>query len=173
MKPILIPILAFFLLFPVTACKAKDDTAAQAPAQEQTAEDHVLPVEKLIIEKKDGSKKFGFNVEIATQPQEVMRGLMFRDSMAEDHGMLFIFGAPRQRNFWMKNTHIPLDIIYIKEDGTIGHIAKNAIPFDETPLPSVEPALTVLEINGGLSDKLGISDGDMVYMAPQPKTVAP
>lgn len=125
------------------------------------AQETAADTEKLVIRTAQG-EEFLFNIEIADTPETIMRGLMFRSSMPEDHGMLFLFGQERPRNFWMKNTLIPLDIIYIRADGKIGHIHENAIPHDETPLPSNGPALMVLELNGGVTDRLGIAPGDEV-----------
>ncbi|MAZ76889.1 MAG: hypothetical protein CMH31_06280 [Micavibrio sp.] len=87
---------------------------------------------------------------------------MHRTTLAENAGMLFYFGAEQPRSFWMKNTLIPLDLIFVKLDGTIHHIHENAIPKDETPLPSQGNVGAVLEINGGLSKKLGIKPGDTI-----------
>jgi hypothetical protein len=90
---------------------------------------------------------------------------MCRKTMAPGHGMLFEFPQAEQQTFWMKNTYIPLDIIYIGRDGRIVSISANAKPFDESPLPSAGPANGVLEIKGGLSAKLGIKAGDKVRHA--------
>jgi uncharacterized membrane protein (UPF0127 family) len=104
-----------------------------------------------------------FTVEIALTPQEMARGLMNRTEMAKDAGMIFWFGDEAERGFWMKNTYIPLDLIFIRRDGTIGHIHENAKPMDETSIRSNGPAAAVLEINGGLSKTLGIAPGDKVH----------
>lgn len=108
-----------------------------------------------------------FRVERAGTVDEQQRGLMFRTNIPADHGMLFWpyppeGGPPRDANFWMKNTPSPLDIIFIRADGTIAHIAENAVPFDESPIPSGEPIGAVLEINGGKAGELGIAEGDRV-----------
>jgi uncharacterized membrane protein (UPF0127 family) len=86
---------------------------------------------------------------------------MFRRSLAPDAGMIFPYSPPQDVAFWMKNTLIPLDIIYIRYDGTIARIT-HAKPLDETPLPSGEPIATVLEIAGGRAAELGIREGDSV-----------
>ena len=84
--------------------------------------------------------------------------------MNENEGMLFVFHDEKPRSFWMKNTYIPLDIIYLNKDKQIVSIAKNAEPLSETSRPSEGEAMYVLEINGGLSDKLGLMKGDyMTY----------
>jgi len=105
-----------------------------------------------------------FNVELAETPEQRERGLMFRQEMAADAGMLFDFGVPQRRvYFWMKNTMIPLDLIFINDQGIVAHIHENAVPLSEDLLPSVHPIRAVLEINGGMSKKLGLQVGDKIY----------
>lgn len=99
-------------------------------------------------------------VEFAKNDEERALGLMYRSSMDEHQGMWFIFPEEAPRSFYMRNTEIPLDIIYLDKDKKVVSIAKNARPYDETSLPSEKPAMYVLEINGGLSDKWGIENGD-------------
>ena len=99
-------------------------------------------------------------VEFAKNDEERALGLMYRSSMDEHQGMWFIFPEEAPRSFYMRNTEIPLDIIYLNKDKKVVSIAKNARPYDETSLPSERPAMYVLEINGGLSDKWGIEKGD-------------
>ncbi|WP_448661177.1 DUF192 domain-containing protein [Sphingomonas sp. CJ20] len=108
-----------------------------------------------------------FNVETARTPAEQARGLMFRTNLPADGGMLFApypgdGGPPRAASFWMKNTPSPLDILFIRANGTIAAIAANAEPFSEIPLKSGEPVAAVLEINGGKAAALGIAPGDTV-----------
>lgn len=101
-----------------------------------------------------------FRVEIADTGKERSKGLMHRDSLAQSAGMLFIYPRPQVAvAFWMKNTRIPLDILYMDASGTVRTIAHNAIPYDETALPGGEGIQYVLEINGGLAKSLGISRG--------------
>ena len=103
-----------------------------------------------------------FDVELALTDAERAKGLMFRKSMPNDRGMLFEFSDEAERAFWMKNTYISLDILYIDAKGKVVSISRNAQPFNETPLPSNAPAKGVLELNGGLSERLGIQPGDTV-----------
>lgn len=108
-----------------------------------------------------------FQVEVARTPAEQERGLMFRTNIPADGGMIFTpypaeGGGPREASFWMKNTPSPLDIIFIRPDGTIARIAENTIPFSEAPVQSGEPVSAVLEINGGKAAELGIAPGDKV-----------
>ena len=111
-----------------------------------------------------------FQVEQAKTAADQERGLMFRTTIPKDGGMLFWpyppeGGAPRNASFWMKNTPSPLDIVFIRADGTIAHIAENAVPFDETPLASGEPVGAVLELRGGRAIELGIAEGDRTSWA--------
>lgn len=124
------------------------------------AEGQAAARETLTIETQSGAHRFA--VEIADDPQERERGLMFRKSMGRDEGMLFEWPASEPRAFWMRNTLIPLDILFLDETGQIVSIARDAVPLDETPLPSYAPAKGVLEINGGMAAKLGVRPGDRV-----------
>jgi len=103
-----------------------------------------------------------FRVEVAADEATREQGLMFRTHLDDDQGMLFDFHTPQQVSFWMKNTLIPLDMIFIRADGTIANIADNTEPSSETPIPSAGPVLGVLEIGGGLTQELGIKAGDKV-----------
>lgn len=105
-----------------------------------------------------------FSIEIADEPAERSRGLMFRYSMPDDAGMLFIYESDRIASFWMKNTYIPLDMLFITHDGIITRIAKQVQPHSLTSVRSDQPVRAVLEINGGLSDTLGIKAGDTVLL---------
>ncbi len=102
-----------------------------------------------------------FTVDIAATPDQQERGLMFRKSLAPEKGMVFPYDPPQEVAFWMKNTLIPLDIVYIRADGTIARIV-NAQPMDITPLPSGEPVALVLELAGGRTAQLAIRQGDKV-----------
>ena len=103
-----------------------------------------------------------FTVEIVDTPEGRARGLMFRQSLADDAGMLFDFKEERPVSFWMMNTFIPLDMIFIRADGTIANVHVNAVPHDSTGIPSDGPVQFVLEIPGGRSVELGIDAGDTV-----------
>lgn len=97
-----------------------------------------------------------FSVEVADDPAERGLGLMNRPSMSSGAGMLFIYEAPQSVSFWMKNTLIPLDMLFFDETGQLQRLHENAIPGDLTPIPGGEGIQYVLEINGGLSRRLGI-----------------
>tara|TARA_B100000949_G_C14089667_1_gene369426 strand:+ start:95 stop:574 length:480 start_codon:yes stop_codon:yes gene_type:complete len=139
-----------------TGCKNETSTPIVEDAISFTQEG------TLKITKPDSTVAASLKIEIAETDYETETGLMYRKSMAEDQGMLFIFDEIQERYFYMKNTNIPLDIIYIKADKTIGSIAKNAEPLNEESLPSGVPIQFVLEINAGLSDKWNLQPGDSV-----------
>jgi len=99
---------------------------------------------------------------VARTAEEQSRGLMHRQSLAPDRGMIFPYEPPQQVGFWMKNTLIPLDMIFIRKDGSIANIAENTVPLSLEMVPSAEPVVAVLEIAGGRSAELGIKPGDRV-----------
>jgi hypothetical protein len=109
-----------------------------------------------------GSGKHVFHVEIVTTPEQMAQGLMYRKSLAPDAGMLFDYGRPQPASFWMKNTLIPLDMIFIGADGRIVNIHERAVPHSLDPIPSAGPVRAVLEVNGGTASRLGIKPGDRV-----------
>ncbi|MDE4131669.1 DUF192 domain-containing protein [Phaeobacter sp. QD34_3] len=100
-----------------------------------------------------------FTVEIADTEQSRAQGLMFRDSLARGAGMLFVYERPARAAFWMKNTLIPLDILFLDETGRVTSVHANAIPHDETPIPGGDRVFAVLEINAGLAQRYGIGPG--------------
>ncbi len=140
---------------PVEASPAAVPLPADAPRVQPG------PVEPLEIATSRGPVRF--QVEIADEPREQQQGLMWRGSMPVDRGMIFDFQGPEaEQGFWMRNTYIPLDIIYIRADGRIHSIARSTTPLSEALVPSGGPVKAVLEINGGLSERLGIAPGDQV-----------
>lgn len=102
------------------------------------------------------------DIEIADDEYQTQTGLMYRRSMAKNHGMLFVFEDMLLRSFYMKNTEFALDIIYLNSEKKIVSIQKNAKPFDEASAPSESPAQYVLEVNAGLSDKWKLEKGDRI-----------
>ena len=111
---------------------------------------------------KNDASKIDLDIEIADTDFDIQTGLMYRSSMEKLQGMLFVFEDETERYFYMKNTKIPLDLIYIDADKNIVSFQKNAKPFDETSLPSNEPAKYVLEVNAGMVDVWGVSVGDSI-----------
>ncbi|WP_290885919.1 DUF192 domain-containing protein [Hoeflea sp.] len=107
-----------------------------------------------------GNGRVSFSVELATTPQTRASGLMHRQSMSPDHGMLFRFDQTRQVLMWMKNTPLPLDMLFIDDQGTIVGIAEDTTPFSEDVIASPGPVRYVLELNAGTAGLKGISVGD-------------
>lgn len=118
----------------------------------------------LTIVTKNG-KSHAFTVELAVTPRQREQGLMNRREMAPDHGMLFAFGETRQVFMWMKNTYLPLDMLFIGKDGKVRSIKENARPLDESIIDSKGPIDYVLELNGGTVKRLGIRTGNRVQNA--------
>ena len=116
----------------------------------------------LTIYKTSDSTQIELNIEIADTDFDVQTGLMYRTSMEQNQGMLFVFDDEQERFFYMKNTKIPLDLIFINTDNKIVSFQKNAKPFDESSLPSKLPAKYVLEINSDLVNKWKLSIGDSI-----------
>jgi uncharacterized membrane protein (UPF0127 family) len=128
---------------------------AQAPARAAAAAG-----EPLTIVTKAGPKRF--NVEVMRDDAGRARGLMFRRHMANDHGMLFDFEREEPVTMWMKNTYLPLDMVFIRPDGTISRIAADTEPLSTAIIPSGSPVSAVLELNAGTAAKLGIQPGDRI-----------
>jgi uncharacterized protein len=116
--------------------------------------------ERLVIETQNGP--VAFTVELALTADDRASGLMNRQSMPADHGMLFKFDQTRQVLMWMKNTPLPLDMVFIDADGVVARIAADTTPFSESIIPSVAPVRYVLELNGGTAAKRGVSVGNKV-----------
>ena len=134
---------------------------AGIPAQAMAQPRPDFATDAITIETQRGGS-LDFTVELALTPGEQAYGLMFVEEMPMDHGMLFVFPEPRPASFWMRNTLIPLDMLFIEADGTILNIEAQAEPQTETPRRSAGPVRGVLEINGGLAALLGIRPGDGV-----------
>jgi uncharacterized membrane protein (UPF0127 family) len=120
-----------------------------------------LPVDPTPLIAETAGGKRSFTIEIADDQSERSAGLMFRESMDEDHGMLFVFPETRDLAFWMKNTPMPLDLIFIAEDGRIRGILPGE-PFSEAQISPGAPARFVLELKRGTAEKAGIKDGDRI-----------
>ena len=136
------------------ACAVPGAAVAQMQAAAASA------VEPLEIDTRAGAKHF--SVEVMRTDAEREKGLMFRRFLPEDRGMLFDFKTEQSVMMLMKNTYLPLDMIFIRRDGTVSHIAENAEPLSERIIPSGGPVYAVLEVNAGIARKLGIAPGDKV-----------
>ena len=107
-------------------------------------------------------KEVPIDIEIAEDPKEKALGLMFRTELADTQGMLFPYGEPREVSMWMRNTYIPLDMLFIRPDGVIHRIEMRAEPLSERMINSDGPVTAVLELPGGATERLGIQAGDRV-----------
>ena len=141
----------------LSSCK-DDETEAPIETEEIT----FTKEGEATLLKPNGDTIQQIDIEIADNSYERQTGLMYRESMEDDQGMLFIYDNEAPRAFYMKNTFIPLDIIYFASDSTAVSFQKNAQPQDETSLPSGEPAQFVLELNAGLADDWNIEVGDKI-----------
>ena len=139
-----------------TAC-GSTTTVPEAPLERSPA-----GLEQVALSVTSSNGKHRFIVEVARTPDEQAQGLMFRNSVPPDRGMIFPYDPPVQVSFWMKNTLVPLDILFIGPDGKIGRIAANTTPMSLDPVPSIDPVSAVLEIAGGRAAELGIREGDKV-----------
>jgi len=121
-----------------------------------------LPVDPqpLVVQTDAGER--AFSIEIADDPQERSRGLMYRESLPDDRGMLFVFESTQRVGFWMKNTPLPLDLVFIGQDGIVRDILPGA-PFSEASIALGDPVRFVLELKAGTAEKAGIETGDSVH----------
>lgn len=131
------------------------------------ADNVIYPTAPLAIS--TSATRLNFTVEVATTAQQLEHGLMFRKEMAKDHGMLFIFGMPQPIKMWMRNTILPLDMLFIDQDGTITQIVHNTKPQSANVIASVSGKIAqVLELNGGAADAYHIATGDrIIYPVPK------
>ena len=136
-------------LFVLAACAAPDKAGAEPGA--------ISPLEDLQVVTRTGAHSF--KVEIADDEAERAQGLMFRRELPASAGMLFVYDRPQRVSFWMKNTLIPLDMVFIGADGRVNGVHAEAVPGDLTPISGPPETLMVLEIRGGLARRLGLAEG--------------
>jgi uncharacterized membrane protein (UPF0127 family) len=155
-------LLAVLLLGTSSACSAQPQQTAPVRSESSGLETVPLTI-------RSGGREHRFQVEVARTVDEQAKGLMFRQALAPDRGMIFPFSPPRPASFWMKNTLIPLDMVFIRADGTIASIAVNTVPHSLDPVSSGEPVAAVLELPGGRTAELGIKAGDRVSWPGSPQ----
>lgn len=158
---------------PVLALALLAVTAAGCGGAPPAATEGGAPASTVALTITSANGAHAFTVETARTREAQERGLMFRTDIPLNGGMLFApyppdGGPPREASFWMKNTPSPLDLLFIRPDGTIARIAENTVPHSETPIPSGEPVSAVLELRGGRALDLGIAEGDRVRWTGQP-----
>ncbi|WBL23995.1 DUF192 domain-containing protein [Zunongwangia sp. HRR-M8] len=147
-----ISIIGFAIIF--TSCKNDEGKTVE------TEEIEFRKDAELYLIKTSGDTLKTLDIEIANDDYTRATGLMYRESLKENHGMLFIYPSAAPRSFYMKNTYIPLDLVFFNSDSTIVSFQKDAKPLDETSLPSQEPAQFILEINAGSSERWDLNKGD-------------
>lgn len=145
-----------FLVLNITSCKNDKKNIKQTEVSFKKEGD--LTLYKIATD----SSQINLDIEISNTEYEIQTGLMYRDSLKQNQAMLFVFDDVRPRTFYMKNTRMPLDIIFFDETKKIVSFQKNAIPFDEKSLPSNAPVKYVLEINAGLIDAWSLTVGDSI-----------
>lgn len=154
----------------LVGCRADSQLPANPPVSqevEETVSEAAVATIAVTVQMAGGESHV-FEVETAITSEEQRRGLMFRDSLPQDGGMIFPFEFPRIASFWMRNTMIPLDMIFIRADGVITNIARETEPYTLDSYVSIEPVIAVLEIDGGRAAELGIDAGDRVSWADGP-----
>ena len=150
------------VILALSACSPNASEAAPGSTQAAPSAHPVSGLTVIPLTVTSGDKVHVFKVEVARTAQQQARGLMFRTAMGADEGMLFPMDPPRGASFWMRNTVISLDLIFVGVDGRISNIAANAVPYDESPLRSAGLVTAVLELNGGRAAELGLKAGDKV-----------
>jgi len=150
------------LLLAIPACSPQAAERAPAPAAAQASVHPVSGLEVIPLTVVSLGKTHRFRVEVARTPEEQAQGLMFRTAMGPDEGMLFPYDQPRVLSFWMKNTVLSLDLIFIGPDRRVVNVAANAVPYSEASILSDAPAIATLELNAGRAAELGIVAGARV-----------
>lgn len=140
---------------------------AAACAQTGYLEEPLERFPQSVVEITNGKSRHRFDVWVAESPARHVQGLMWVRSLDPERGMLFVYDEPAFRSYWMQNTYVSLDLMFIAADGRILNIVERAAPLSTDPLPSKGPATMVLEVLAGTADRLGIRPGDqLVYPAP-------
>ena len=150
------PALAVGLVFVCSVVMASPAWMPLAVAQQQA----IQKLETETVTAVTATGRFDFVTEIADQPEEHAKGLMFREAMAANEGMLFDFGQTRPVSMWMKNTPLSLDMVFARADGTVARIEERTEPFSERIIRSGEPVSHVLELRGGVARMIGLKPGD-------------
>ncbi len=158
---VLIISIAFIMVFVLQPAPYKSTKNVVVPKTEQMTEPVFRKDGELVFSTKKKVMKT-ISIEIAQTDATREQGLMYRKSMPDSCGMLFIFDGMQPLNFWMKNTHLPLDIIYVDDKFAIVSIAKNAVPYSEVNIPSGKDAMYVVEVNAGFSEKYHIATGSII-----------
>lgn len=154
----LIPVFAVLLSFSI-------DTMRTFPAAYAQRAGNLVSFSRESLTILSDGKKHDFSVELALTNRQQTQGLMFRRRMAASAGMLFVYRREEPTAMWMKNTYIPLDMLFIGQNGAISHIAERTVPMSEAIISSGGPVIAVLELNAGTASRLGLKPGDRVVSA--------
>jgi uncharacterized membrane protein (UPF0127 family) len=160
------PALAIALLaLSLSACSTKpaSETANASGNSADNAAAAIAPGATIPLTIATGKTVHHFKVEVALTPEQQAQGLMFRKELNPDGGMVFPMSPPRTASFWMKNTVIPLDMLFIQPDGTVAMVAANTKPYSREPVSAGVPVSGVLELAGGRAAELGIGQGAVVH----------
>jgi uncharacterized protein len=159
-EPMRLVLLPLLLMIPACSPQAAEQAPAGANRQASVHPESGLQVVPLTITSQ--GRTHTFRVEVARTPQEQAKGLMFRTEMGPDEGMIFPYDPPRVLSFWMKNTVLSLDLVFIGPDHRVINVAANAVPYSEASILSDAPAIATLELNGGRARELNIVPGAKV-----------
>ncbi len=162
-RSVVIPRVAILLLLVLClpgllACR----DVAEVPANKDNSLAARFELDNLQVQTSNGETQ-DFAIYVARSPEQQRRGLMFVRQLPDDHGMLFVYDDVGVRSMWMKNTYIPLDLVFIAADGRVSSIIHNAEPLTLTSRASEKPVLWVLELNGGIARRHGIQPGSRVF----------
>jgi uncharacterized protein len=160
-------VLALIVVAALAGCQHTDEASARGPAQELEAPVRAqAPAQRKerpeVVLTPEGKPSVRVTVEVVSTPPRIRRGLMFRSHLGADRGMLFLMGRVADHSFWMKNTLIPLDMIFIAEDMTVAGVVENAEPQTLESRTVGKPSLYVLEVNGGWAARHGVGPGTRV-----------
>jgi uncharacterized membrane protein (UPF0127 family) len=163
-EPMRVLLLSLLLpsLLVLPACSPQAAERAPAPAAERAAVHPESGLEVIPLTVTSLGRTHAFRVEVARTQEQQARGLMFRTAMGPDEGMLFPYDSPRVLSFWMKNTVLSLDLVFIGPDRRVINVAANAVPYSEASIVSDAPAIATLELNAGRAAELGIVPGARV-----------
>ena len=146
----------------LAACSPMSADAGQKVAETGSTRHPLSGLEVVPLTIASAKARHAFRVEVARSDAEWSKGLMFRTAMGANEGMIFVDRATQPASFWMKNTVIPLDLVFIGADRRIESIAANAVPYSLRPIPSKGAVVAILELNGGRAAQLGLAPGDKV-----------
>ena len=161
---LLLAALGFVALHIGSSCQRQEPESVQNQGVEETQEAYEPPFTQegvgAFIAGSTGDTLRNYRVEVAERPDEVQYGMMYRKHMDEDMAMVFLMGEETQQSFWMHNTYVSLDIVFVNRKGVVVSVQENCTPLTDTPRPSEGPANVVVEVPGGTAQRIGLKAGD-------------